>query len=44
MLATEPVTLTDIVGPMKFRLVAAPCDTPSSKITTPLPESTNAST
>lgn len=44
MLACEPVTLTCIVGPTKFRVVAVPCDIPSSLITTPEPESTNAST
>ena len=44
MLATEPVTLTCIVGPTKFRDVAAPCDIPSSNITTPLPDNTNEST
>jgi len=44
MLAIEPVTFTAIVGPTKFNDVAAPCDTPSSNITTPLPDNTNAST
>ena len=44
MLAIEPVTLTAIVGPTKFKDVAEPCDIPSSNITTPLPDNTNEST
>jgi hypothetical protein len=44
MLACEPVTFTAIVGPTKFNVVAAPNDVPSSLITTPQPDNTNAST
>ena len=44
MLACEPVIFTAIVGPTKFKVVAAPNDVPSSLITTPLPDNTNEST
>ena len=44
IVATEPTTEAVIDAPTKFNAVAEPNDTPSSLISTPLPDSTNAST